>query len=242
MNFSYRYSATFRPLFVLATLLALLAACSERKDEPGNPAAIQGEVQSGSQGVAGVASGQQLYTARCATCHGAQGEGNEAMHAPALAGQIDAYLALQLANFADGIRGSDPRDVHGASMAAQVAGIGAAEAESLAAFLAALPAPVYNAAMPAQETLARGRKTYQFRCASCHGFKGLGNAALRAPALAGLSAQYLERQYANYLSGVRGTHPRDNYGRQMRAIAATLDDEAEIKAVSAYISAMPALQ
>lgn len=237
-NSSTRHAAISRALFLIVALLALLAACSERKAEPDKPAVLQGGVQS----EAGAASGQQIYTARCATCHGASGEGNEAMHAPALAGQIDAYLSLQMANFTGGIRGSDPRDVHGASMAAQAAGIGAAEAKSLSAYLSALPAPVYDSALPAQETLSRGKKSYQFRCASCHGFTGRGNAALKAPALAGLSAQYLQRQYANYLSGVRGTHPRDNYGRQMRAIAATLDDETEIEAVVEYISAMPALQ
>ncbi len=35
--------------------------------------------------------GRRLY-ASCAACHGAKGEGNSALHAPALAGQTDWYL------------------------------------------------------------------------------------------------------------------------------------------------------
>lgn len=62
-------------------------------------------------------AGKMLYTS-CASCHGAQGEGNEAFGAPALAGQSDWYLATQLKNFKAGYRGRDPQDRFGSQMVA----------------------------------------------------------------------------------------------------------------------------
>jgi cytochrome c oxidase subunit 2 len=65
------------------------------------------------------ARGQALY-APCAACHGTQGEGNESLSGPPLAGQSDWYLVTQLNNFRSGARGSAPGDSHGATMAASV--------------------------------------------------------------------------------------------------------------------------
>jgi len=62
-----------------------------------------------------VERGRQLYRS-CATCHGADAEGIEAMNAPALAGQNDWYMVTQLKNFKAGYRGSDPADVYGTQM------------------------------------------------------------------------------------------------------------------------------
>ena len=60
-------------------------------------------------------AGAQLY-ATCLACHGAAGEGNEALGAPQLAGQSDWYLLRQLQNFKKGVRGSDPTDTYGVQM------------------------------------------------------------------------------------------------------------------------------
>ena len=48
--------------------------------------------------------------AGCAACHGAAGEGNQALGAPPLAGQDAAYLARQLHNFKAGRRGYAEQD------------------------------------------------------------------------------------------------------------------------------------
>jgi cytochrome c553 len=64
-----------------------------------------------------VAHGKDLYAA-CAACHGERGEGNAQLQAPALAARSDWYLITQLQNFRRGLRGSDPRDTHGAQMRA----------------------------------------------------------------------------------------------------------------------------
>lgn len=62
-----------------------------------------------------VSRGQQLYTP-CAACHGQQAEGNEALGAPALAGQNDWYLVTQLKNFLADYRGHHPDDSLGQQM------------------------------------------------------------------------------------------------------------------------------
>jgi cytochrome c553 len=66
-----------------------------------------------------VAQGKKLY-ANCVSCHGARGEGNQALNSPALAARSDWYLVVQLANYQKGLRGSDERDVYGAQMRAIV--------------------------------------------------------------------------------------------------------------------------
>lgn len=52
----------------------------------------------------------------CAACHGADGRGNEVLKAPPLVGQSDWYLLAQLEKFKKGWRGTDPKDVSGATM------------------------------------------------------------------------------------------------------------------------------
>jgi cytochrome c553 len=59
--------------------------------------------------------GRNLY-APCAGCHGANGEGNVALQAPALAGQTDWYLVTQLERFRAGERGFSPQDEPGTQM------------------------------------------------------------------------------------------------------------------------------
>jgi len=60
-------------------------------------------------------AGKAAY-AICASCHGANGEGNKALNAPAIAGQNDWYIVRQLYNFKNGIRGVDPKDSYGQQM------------------------------------------------------------------------------------------------------------------------------
>jgi cytochrome c553 len=78
------------------------------KLEPGKPVAT----------VAGnVAQGRKVYET-CVACHGARGEGNAALQAPALASRSDWYLVAQLVNYREGLRGADERDTYGAQMRA----------------------------------------------------------------------------------------------------------------------------
>jgi len=62
-----------------------------------------------------VQAGQAVYQV-CAACHGPDGKGNEAVHAPPLVGQSDWYLLAQLHKFKAGWRGANPADTWGATM------------------------------------------------------------------------------------------------------------------------------
>ncbi|WP_141735419.1 c-type cytochrome [Oligoflexus tunisiensis] len=60
--------------------------------------------------------GQTAYQV-CISCHGENGQGNQALNAPPLAGSSDWYLLSQLHNFKAGIRAGDPaKDPTGATM------------------------------------------------------------------------------------------------------------------------------
>ena len=61
-------------------------------------------------------NGRRRY-ATCAACHGADGGGIAATNAPRLKGMSDWYMATQLKNFRDGIRGHHAQDIYGGQMA-----------------------------------------------------------------------------------------------------------------------------
>jgi cytochrome c oxidase subunit 2 len=60
--------------------------------------------------------GKTLF-ATCSACHGPQAAGNEQLKAPNIANANDWYLVAQLDKFRKGVRGADPRDTTGATMA-----------------------------------------------------------------------------------------------------------------------------
>jgi len=68
-------------------------------------------------------------------------------------------------------------------------------------------------------------------CTLCHGSDARGNPAVRAPRLAGLQPWYLQAQIKAYQASLRGTHPADIPGNEMRFIAASLTDAAAIEKV-----------
>lgn len=84
------------------------------------------------------ARGKALY-ATCGACHGANGEGQEALNAPALAGQEDWYVIRQLQNFKNGIRGANPKDTFGMQMAPMAQTLPTEQAiEDVAAYIGTL--------------------------------------------------------------------------------------------------------
>ena len=84
----------------------------------------------------------------------------------------------------------------------------------------------------------KGKAAYAV-CAACHGANGRGNKALNAPKIAGQEPWYLERQLNNFKAGVRGAHPKDPYGMQMRPMALTLANNQAVLDMAAFLSSMP---
>lgn len=182
-------------------------------------------------------SGREPYDDRhCATCHGADGRGNEGVRAPRLAGMETWYLIRQLENFRSGARGSDPGDVHGAAMRAAAAPLADAGIADVAGWAAGWRSP------PAEPTLegdvGAGRRLYA-ACAACHGERAEGDEAQGAPALAGQNDWYLAAQLENFRAGRRGAHPEDVFGQRMAAMArGALGGERDILDVLSYINTL----
>jgi cytochrome c553 len=82
-------------------------------------------------------AGQQAY-ATCVACHGANGEGNEALGAPPLQGQHDWYLARQLNKFKNGWRGTVLGDAGGAMMRPNAMSMDEPAIANLVAFIGTL--------------------------------------------------------------------------------------------------------
>lgn len=88
-----------------------------------------------------VERGRKLYDP-CASCHGTAGEGIWHRNAPRLAQMSDWYLARQLKNFRDGIRGGHRKDFYGSQMAAMTSSLKDDRAiDDLVSYINTLPRP-----------------------------------------------------------------------------------------------------
>jgi cytochrome c553 len=90
----YPMSQTLKTPADIAAVTAYVASLPAHKP----PAALTG---------GDPARGQQLYQV-CASCHGVDGSGNQAIGAPALANQSDWYMLTSLQKYQSGIRSKDP--------------------------------------------------------------------------------------------------------------------------------------
>lgn len=177
----------------------------------------------------------KLYQQQCVACHGANAEGNQALKAPKLAGQMDWYLVNQLNTFKNKQRGGTEGDSFGSGMAAMAANLTEQQISGLATYLSGLQSKAASDSA-VNGDLVKGEQFYQSLCGSCHGPGGKGNKALNSPKLAGLNDWYLVEQIQKFRSGKRGYHADDRLGRQMKMMSGILPGEDAIKAVSSYLS------
>ena len=89
----------------------------------------------------------------------------------------------------------------------------------------------FTYSVQAQQPLSGDYQT----CIACHGEKAQGNAALSAPALAGMEDWYITRQLNNFKNGIRGSQAKDTFGAQMKAISASLN-EVQINNLASELS------
>ena len=82
----------------------------------GLPVAAQPDAADVDLNSGNVADGREIYNRVCITCHGDRAQGDPDLNAPRLIGQEPWYLARQLKNFKQGIRGADERDIYGLQM------------------------------------------------------------------------------------------------------------------------------
>ena len=194
-------------------------------------------VQSMTAAAGDAAAGKALY-AVCSSCHGAQGEGNPALHAPKLSGQGDWYLKRQLKYFKQGVRGTHADDVFGKMMAPMAATLqDDAAISNVVAYIKTLPDSSATATAHKSST-GDEESRYVTTCGVCHGSKGQGIQAMNAPRLAGMSDWYLATQLKNFKQHIRGAHPDDKYGDQMALMAAALTDDQITNDIVAYINTL----
>jgi len=164
-------------ILAVAAIVSVLATGSARAEDTG--AAI-------------AANGAPAGVPACASCHGAQGEGNAAAGFPRLAGLSAPYIQAQLTAFASGRR-DNPVMMPVAKM------LNADQAGAVAAYYAHLPGPALPKAIPAATSPGAilaldGRWSDGIpACVACHGPDGIG-VGTAFPPLAGQPAGYLKAQ------------------------------------------------
>jgi cytochrome c553 len=176
---------------------------------------------------------EPLYVA-CASCHGSNGEGNQRLGAPRLAGQPGWYIERQLRNWRDGIRGTHSEDVYGMQMRPMAMTlIKDSDLRRVVEYITTLRGAPSETSIQGDIDLG---KTAYATCTACHGSQGEGNKALNAPKIAGLPDWYVVRQLKSFKKGIRGTHQKDIYGQQMRPMAMALANDEAMKNVAAYVA------
>jgi cytochrome c553 len=186
--------------------------------------------------LASAAFGDQRNFEYCTVCHGANGNGNPAIHAPRIAGLEPWYLRSQFDRFKVGWRGRHADDAPGNEMRPVAEALSLAEIDQAIAYVGTLTPKAPP--LTVSGDIAHGKVLYA-ACATCHGAHGEGRASLHAPALAMRTDWYLVTQLRNYRAGLRGGANGDGNGRQMRAAAvSTLPDNDAIDDVVAYIDTL----
>jgi cytochrome c553 len=206
----------FLPLLVVTTLCAA-TSCTH---PDGSAASLPAE---------------ELYRS-CVPCHGAAGEGNPSIAAPAIAAHPKWYVAAQLTKFRSGIRGAHPDDYEGLRMrpmSRQLMTLD--EVRVVSEYVSQLP--LQKAAPSVTGDAVAGAATWN-TCLACHGADGKGNQAVNAPPLAGQNDWYLLTQLKKFKAGIRGTNAYDTSGATMRPMSLTLVDEQAMKNVVAHINTL----
>ncbi|MDT8427993.1 MAG: cytochrome c oxidase subunit II [Pseudomonadales bacterium] len=183
-----------------------------------------------------VNAGATLY-ATCASCHGAQGQGNPALNAPKLNGLQPWYISRQLKYYQEGIRGANPDDTYG-QMMAPMAGMLADDTaiNNVAAYIASLPETAPTTSITGDA--GNGQRIYNANCAACHGRDGSGSWATDAPSLIAMEDWYMAVQLNNFKAGIRGNHRDDDYGEQMVSMATAMRNQQQLEDVLSYINSL----
>lgn len=177
-------------------------------------------------------SGAANGVTACATCHGANGEGQPQAGFPRLAGQGHAYLAKQLEDFRHGRR-------HNPVMEPIARALSERQVADAADYFSSLPRAAARTSFDdtpkdAGERIAlRGDWSRRVpACFKCHGENGAGIAP-HFPAIAGQGAQYTAKQLRDWKSGARANDPQG----LMKSVADKLPD-SDIDAVARWLASI----
>jgi cytochrome c553 len=169
----------------------------------------------------------------CTTCHGVQMMGNDALRAPRLSGMDAWYVAKQLRGFRAGWRGTHAHDVTGLEMLPMAMALSEKQIDAVARHVATTRSRLPERSLDGDPVA--GESLYA-SCAACHGVNAEGKPELGSPALRGLNDWYIAEQLRKFRQRIRGSHPNDRFGQQMRAATDSLPDDKAIADVVAYIT------
>jgi cytochrome c oxidase subunit II len=171
----------------------------------------------------------------CFLCHGASGQGNIAIQAPAIAGISESYLHRQLDSYRNAYRGSDySADPAGAEMLSVAQQLTSAQNEGIINFLA--PYKNQSATHSGLDGDAdEGKAHYEQQCSACHGNDGQGSDILMTDALTNLNDWYLVSSFNKYRDGTRGGNPDDTPAHQMHLFVQALPEDFPINDIAAYL-------
>lgn len=185
---------------------------------------------------AGEARGRALFKT-CMPCHGPMGQGNLALRAPAIGGLPEWYITNELTKFQGNIRGAHPDDMEGHRMRPMARTLyHPGDMEAVATYVSKLPMVKVQPMLTGD--VAKGQAQYGTICIACHGPQAQGQQPLAAPPLAQQADWYLMAQLEKFKTGMRGAHPEDLSGSQMRAMSSTLQDTTAMRNVVAYIKTL----
>jgi cytochrome c553 len=224
-----RRTIRLRGTLVLAAFCCAVASAAPPKPAakaPARPApepVLRGDAQAGAA---------KADSERCMECHNPahrDATASEA-HIARLAGQMPEYMLKQLRNFKSGERKHDFMQIMARSLEDE-------DAADIVAYFASLP-PTRgdgsgDAPVPRELTTRGDAARGIAACFSCHGPDGRGALlnGVRAPAIAGQEAGYLDNQLRAFRSGER----RNSAGGVMNVAAQKLTD-AEIAALANYLA------
>lgn len=171
----------------------------------------------------------------CTVCHGIDMGGNSVIQAPRLSGMSAWYIERQLKAFKNGWRGVNDDDTYGHEMRPMAVVLTADEIARVSEYVSKVQSAEPDITITGNAE--RGQALYT-SCAACHGADGSGNQALGGPSLTVLNDWYLLTQLQNFKAGIRGSHPDDSYGLQMRAATGVLADDEAMRDVVSYISTL----
>jgi cytochrome c553 len=211
-------------MFVIAVATAALLSSASAF---ASPARVDRLVRQALQLDPNIKRGGGLYDVHCSRCHAQGAVGDPPNVIPALAGQREAYLIKQLADFAELERDGDA--MH--AVVSKAALNEPQEWADLAAYLSQLPV----ARLPETADgsgVELGEAIYQEQCASCHEDDARGDDDGFIPALRDQHYSYLVRQ----MRSLAASH-RLNVDADLVRFLDSFDTE-EITAVADYLSRM----
>jgi cytochrome c553 len=190
-----------------------------------SPTRVDQLVRAALQLDANVKRGSGLYEVHCARCHGQGAVGDSRNVIPALAGQREAYLIKQLADFAELERTGE--EMHAVVSKAAISE--PQEWADLAAYISQLPV-VRLPETSTGEGVELGEAIFQEQCASCHEEDARGDDDGFIPSLRDQHYSYLVRQ----MRGLAASH-RLNVDTDLVRFIDSLDTD-EMTAVADYLS------